>query len=200
MIQLGPATRDGLAFNGRPCSGALTTLFQVVDPLHPAGHTGIDIACASGTPLYAPADGFVWHVESNNWPFGHWSILEHKDGYHTLYGHQAIAPPVTIGQVVKAGDLIGYVGSTGYSTGPHLHWGLADWTNPWLNQGKPLLNPLDYLYGEAEQELSPTLTFKDARWTAWGRAIAQSNGHAMWPQPRDELYDYYRVRLPRRDL
>lgn len=82
-------------------------------------HTGIDYAATSGTPIKAPADGTVTF---KGWKggYGNTITLQHSNGVETLYGHMSAFAPVSGG--VRAGDIIGYVGSTGRSTGPHLHY------------------------------------------------------------------------------
>lgn len=82
-------------------------------------HTGIDYAAASGTPIKAPADGTVTF---KGWKggYGNTITLQHSNGVETLYGHMSAFAPVS--GSVRAGDIIGYVGSTGRSTGPHLHY------------------------------------------------------------------------------
>lgn len=99
-------------------------------------HNGIDIASPYGTFIGASRDG---RVLSTGWmgAYGKAVMIEHDNGYRTLYGHMSViyAKP---GQEVKAGKLIGKVGSTGLSTGPHLHFTL------WHN-GR-LLNPMDVLW------------------------------------------------------
>jgi murein DD-endopeptidase MepM/ murein hydrolase activator NlpD len=83
-------------------------------------HEGLDIANAVWTPIYAPADGKV--EESSFGPyFGNVVKIEHDSVYVTVYGHMQKAAVIK-GQMVKRGDLIGYVGTTGRSTGPHLHY------------------------------------------------------------------------------
>ena len=84
-------------------------------------HKGIDIGAPSGTPIYAAADGVV---KLSGWysGYGYCLIINHGGGVTTIYGHQRQAPIVKKGQQVKAGQLVGYVGSTGNSTGPHLHF------------------------------------------------------------------------------
>jgi murein DD-endopeptidase MepM/ murein hydrolase activator NlpD len=98
-------------------------------------HDGIDIAAAHGTPIYAAKAGRVifagWY-----YGYGRTVILDHGNGVTTLYGH-ASRLVVRVGDHVDAGQLIAHVGSTGYSTGPHLHFEIR------VN-GRPL-NPLKYL-------------------------------------------------------
>jgi len=99
-------------------------------------HNGLDIAAPHGTLIGAARDGVV--ISSGwNGGYGKAVTIDHGDGYKTLYGHMSViyAKP---GQSVKAGKIIGRVGSTGLSTGPHLHFTL------WKN-GK-LLNPMDILW------------------------------------------------------
>ncbi|MEO6552484.1 MAG: M23 family metallopeptidase [Croceibacterium sp.] len=83
-------------------------------------HEGIDLAAPTGTPVYAPADGLVamasWYSS-----YGNFIEIEHGDAVETRYGHLS-AYAVAAGQQVHKGDLIGYVGTTGRSTGPHLHY------------------------------------------------------------------------------
>jgi len=84
-------------------------------------HTGIDIVAAPGTPVYATGDGTVSFAGTNNTGYGLHVIIDHGYGYETLYGHLS-SIKVKEGDKVKRGDLIGYVGSTGKSVGPHLHY------------------------------------------------------------------------------
>ena len=89
------------------------------------GHRGDDLVAETGTPVYAAADGTVTEA-AYHYSWGNFVQLDHgagPDGCHwtTLYS-QLESYTVEPGQAVKAGDLIGYVGSTGYSTGPHLHF------------------------------------------------------------------------------
>ena len=83
-------------------------------------HTGIDMACPAGTPIHASMGGKVLTAGWSN-VFGNYVIINHENGYQTLYGHMSkiIAKK---GQRINQGTLIGLVGSTGYSTGPHLHF------------------------------------------------------------------------------
>ena len=83
-------------------------------------HAGGDMGAPSGTPIYAAADGVV--VLSNvRGGYGNCTVIDHGHSLATLYGHQS-STVVQAGQTVERGELIGYVGSTGMSTGPHLHF------------------------------------------------------------------------------
>ena len=99
-------------------------------------HPAIDIAAFPGTPIRATADG---QVSYSGWRGGYGNVvyLEHAKGYHTRFAHM-MRRVANLGDQVKKGDIIGYVGTTGVSTGYHLHYEL------WLN-GKTI-NPIHYLY------------------------------------------------------
>lgn len=83
-------------------------------------HRGIDLAAPAGSPIYAPAAGVV---SGAGWDGGYGIsvIIEHGGGLQTRYGHMS-RYVVAVGQTVAVGSVIGYVGSTGLSTGPHLHY------------------------------------------------------------------------------
>lgn len=85
-------------------------------------HGGVDYAAPRGTKIYAAGDGVI---EEAGWKagYGRWVLVRHRNGYETGYGHQSrIADGIRPGTTVKQGQIIGYVGSTGFSTGPHLHF------------------------------------------------------------------------------
>ncbi|MEN9444659.1 MAG: hypothetical protein RIS47_1549, partial [Bacteroidota bacterium] len=94
-----------------------------IDPVYktPAFHEGMDFSAPVGTPIYATGDGKVLQADSESRGYGKHVKISHGYGYVTLYGHMSkiIAKP---GQKVKRGDIIGLVGSTGKSVGPHLHY------------------------------------------------------------------------------
>lgn len=92
------------------------------DPISgvPSSHKGIDMACAQGTPIRAAMSGKVVFVGWSN-IFGNYVIIDHGNGYQSLYGHM-LKSLATKGQAVDQNTRIGLVGSTGYSTGPHLHF------------------------------------------------------------------------------
>ena len=83
-------------------------------------HAGCDIGAPTGTTIYAPADGTVV-LAAVTGGYGNTTVIDHGNSLATLYGHQSQIL-VHVGQVVKKGDVIGKVGSTGLSTGPHLHF------------------------------------------------------------------------------
>ena len=85
-----------------------------------SNHTGIDMACPTGTPISATASGTVAFTGVNP-VFGNYVIIKHANGYQSLYGHMSMIIAKK-GQRVSQGTRIGLVGSTGYSTGPHLHF------------------------------------------------------------------------------
>jgi murein DD-endopeptidase MepM/ murein hydrolase activator NlpD len=87
-------------------------------------HNAVDIRAPKGTPIYATADGMIRKVEKNfkqGEGYGKYIIIDHEGGYSTLYS-QLSEYNTTEGKEVKQGDIIGYVGQTGLSTGPHLHY------------------------------------------------------------------------------
>lgn len=87
-------------------------------------HLGTDFSAPSGRTIYAAADGKIEFIGTKG-GYGKTTIINHNNGYKTLYGHQSdFAKDAKQGKVVKKGDLIGYVGNTGLSSGPHLHLGL----------------------------------------------------------------------------
>lgn len=89
-------------------------------------HTGLDFSVAGGSPIYAPKSGIIDEVNLGDSIYGNQVIMRHGPKLQSMYGHMAEAA-VNPGQRVKRGDIIGYVGSTGLSTGNHLHW--ETWRN-----------------------------------------------------------------------
>jgi murein DD-endopeptidase MepM/ murein hydrolase activator NlpD len=104
------------------------------DPENP-GHAGLDIAAAMYDPLYAAAPGTVSFAGSSG-GYGNLVVIDHSDDWQSWYGHLSLLY-VTSGQEVGQGEAIGAAGSTGFSTGPHLHFELR-------YQGAPM-DPLVYL-------------------------------------------------------
>ncbi|MBK9464247.1 MAG: M23 family metallopeptidase [Chitinophagaceae bacterium] len=94
-----------------------------IDPVYKTVkfHYGLDFAAPQGTPIYATADGTVTTAGSTGNGYGNHVIINHGYGYETLYGHM-VRVKARNGQVIKRGEVIGWVGSTGKSTGPHCHY------------------------------------------------------------------------------
>ena len=99
-------------------------------------HNGIDMACASGTPIYATRSGTVTVASYQAGGAGNYVSINHGDGFSSIYMHMTHYI-VYVGQQVSKGQVIGYVGSTGISTGPHLHFGIS--------YGGTYVNPLAYI-------------------------------------------------------
>jgi murein DD-endopeptidase MepM/ murein hydrolase activator NlpD len=108
-------------------------------------HQGLDISAEKGHAVYATADGTV-QAASYNGDYGNLIVLQHDFGLSTRYGHLSKFK-VTVGDQVKRGDVIGFVGSTGRSTGPHLHYEI-------LANGK-LVNPLQLLTKQPPRNKNP---------------------------------------------
>ena len=119
-----------------PARGPITTYFGEVGPTSPRGHAGIDIAARYGSPIVAAAAGQVVLATTAGGGYGTEVIIEHGRGLRTLYAHLSQLD-VTAGQGVARAQLIGLVGSTGYSTGPHLHFE--------VRQNGELRDPLAFL-------------------------------------------------------
>lgn len=94
-----------------------------IDPVYKTVkfHAGLDFSAPQGTPIYATADGRVTTAGSTGNGYGNHVIINHGYGYQTLYGHM-VRVKARNGQEVKRGEVIGWVGSTGKSTGPHCHY------------------------------------------------------------------------------
>ncbi len=102
-------------------------------------HYGIDFTAPKGTPIYATGDGVIKKVVRSRRGYGNEILIDHGFGYVSLYAHLN-AFNVKKGQHVKRGDVIGYVGNTGLSTGPHLHYGV-------MLRGK-YVNPVNYFFND----------------------------------------------------
>ncbi|MER3464859.1 MAG: peptidase M23 [Chitinophagaceae bacterium] len=94
-----------------------------IDPIYKTVkmHAGLDFTAPQGTPIYATADGVVTTAGNTANGYGNHVVINHGYGYETLYGHM-VRVKARSGQPVKRGEVIGYVGSTGKSTGPHCHY------------------------------------------------------------------------------
>jgi len=101
-------------------------------------HAGMDFSSRTGTLVYATGDGVVEKADNTASGYGNHIVIRHGYGYQTLYGHLS-KYKVRAGQKVKRGDVIGYVGSTGRSEAPHLHYE--------VHRNGEVVNPLNFYYG-----------------------------------------------------
>jgi len=120
-------TSGGPSYEGyymKPVSGAART-----QGIH--GYNGVDLGAPVGTPIMAAADGDVIIVKNGGWNggYGNYVVIRHDNGTQTLYAHNS-SNIVYPGQYVVQGQVIGYVGSTGRSTGPHVHFEVRGAKNP----------------------------------------------------------------------
>lgn len=112
-----------------------------IDPIYKdrRAHLGMDFTAPHGTPIYATADGVITDAGFNTGGFGNRVVINHGNSYETLYGHM-YRIKARVGQRVKRGEVIGYVGNTGKSSGPHCHYEVHRYGNP--------VNPIYYFYND----------------------------------------------------
>ncbi len=127
---------NGIKLATAPITGTITSRYGVSSSIRSSRHTGLDIAATKGTPIKVVADGTVTFARYNG-SYGYLVKVNHGNGVETWYAHTS-KMYVTVGQEVKAGDVIALVGSTGNSTGPHLHFEIR------INGEH--VNPQNYLY------------------------------------------------------
>jgi murein DD-endopeptidase MepM/ murein hydrolase activator NlpD len=116
-----------------------------IDPHYkvPKMHAGMDFTAPTGTPIYATGDGTVLRADNASSGYGNHIRIDHGYGYVTLYGHMSRIKSRP-GQKVKRGEVIGYVGSTGKSTAPHLHYEVR-------YNGDPI-DPIDFYFNDISEE------------------------------------------------
>jgi murein DD-endopeptidase MepM/ murein hydrolase activator NlpD len=116
-----------------------------IDPVYKTTkmHAGLDFAAPQGTPIYATANGTVTTGGNSGNGYGNHVIINHGYGYETLYGHM-VKVKVGPGTKVKRGEVIGWVGSTGKSTGPHCHYE--------VHKGGQKLDPVYFFYNDLTPE------------------------------------------------
>lgn len=105
----------------------------------PEFHPGMDFAAEQGTPIYATGDGVVETADANAQGYGNHVVINHGFGYQTLYGHMS-KMAVKVGKKIKRGELVGYVGSTGLSTAPHIHYEV-------IKNGEKV-NPINFYFND----------------------------------------------------
>ncbi|MDH3359339.1 MAG: M23 family metallopeptidase [Desulfobulbaceae bacterium] len=144
---------------GAPTAGRITSSFgKRIDPINsrPAFHEGVDIKNAFNSPVKATADGVVFKSGFGN-GFGNYVVVNHGNGFMTRYFHLC-KRAVKRGTTVKRGQIIGYLGSTGRSTGPHLHYEIK-------YKNKPV-NPIKFMqiakYVAEDKDKSSTMDSKSA--------------------------------------
>jgi len=106
-------------------------------------HEGMDFTAAKGTEVYATADGVIEEANISARGYGNEIVINHGDGYKTRYAHLS-SFKVRRGQSIKRGELIGFVGNTGLSTAPHLHYEVI--------KGGIRVNPINFFYNDLEPE------------------------------------------------
>jgi murein DD-endopeptidase MepM/ murein hydrolase activator NlpD len=116
-----------------------------IDPIYKTVkmHAGLDFTAAQGTPIYATANGVIKTAGNTGNGYGNHVVINHGYGYETLYGHM-VRVKARVGQRVERGDLIGYVGSTGKSTGPHCHYE--------VHKNGQKLDPFYFFYNDLSQQ------------------------------------------------
>lgn len=136
MQKVKSATLDGVYFAVKPVSGKITSRFGANESIRDHTHKGMDIAAPYGTKIVAAAKGKVTH---SGWlgGYGNLIIITHENGIQTYYGHCSKLY-AKVGEEVEAGDTIAAVGSTGFSTGNHLHFE--------IRKNGSQINPQKYLY------------------------------------------------------
>jgi peptidoglycan hydrolase-like protein with peptidoglycan-binding domain len=139
-LQNGPAISTGGPAGPvrffRPVPGAIGDGFGWIPPGRL--HTGLDFPEPMGTPIHAGGVGVVSFAGYNNGGYGNLTVITHRLGFESWYAHQSRII-VSVGQSVAGGQTIGYVGSTGHSTGPHLHFEVRHFGTP--------VDPTPYLLG-----------------------------------------------------
>jgi cell wall-associated NlpC family hydrolase len=134
-------------------SWAWSADFGVAGPLWASGyHTGQDFSATSGTPILAAADGIVISTGDGG-PYGNLTQIQHPDGVQTWYAHQSVIS-TQVGAAVRAGQVIGAVGSTGNSTGAHLHFE--------VRVGGAQVDPKSWLEGAPAVAVAGSVTFDPA--------------------------------------
>ena len=121
LLTVGSKTLEGVIIQGTGSMAWPAPNFQFVSRGFSGGHNGIDIAIAMGSPIYAADSGVVTVSQWTDVGYGYYVIIDHGGGIQTLYGHNSQLL-VSVGQTVAKGQAIALSGSTGYSTGPHLHF------------------------------------------------------------------------------
>lgn len=141
---------------------------------HVKHHSGIDFACQTGTPVYSTGNARVETADYNANGYGNCINLDHGNGYNSKYAHLSEVL-VNEGQLVKRGDLIGYSGNTGLSTGPHLHYEIS--------QNGVKIDPIDFFY----EDLSPR---------RYRQLVQQAEGKALEEVSIEDIKEALKTNAP----
>lgn len=184
---------EGNQFYGLPFDATITDRFnsprsQLVNgTFYFWSHAGVDLAAAAGTPILAPAscvvtgvfedDGIVEPGESTS--YGNYVTVDYEDGTSGLFAHMRDYPPVEIGNELRRGGLLGHVGSTGKSTGPHCH---VEWSDngvfgpTFFHANSEVKDYLTNLEQNIATNMSPPFD-----WRKIVTAAAITEGGGSWP-------------------
>ena len=135
-------------------------------------HHGIDLNLRMGEPIYSAFDGII-RISAYQRGYGNYVVVRHKNGLETLYGHMS-ARKVDVGQVIKAGQLIGLGGSTGWSTGPHLHFEVR-------YEGNSFNPLLIYDFSKEEQLLAERFSLMPKHFRHLGNKVRRTITHKVVP-------------------
>jgi murein DD-endopeptidase MepM/ murein hydrolase activator NlpD len=102
-------------------------------------HTGMDFTAPTGTEIFSTGNGVIKKVVNSKRGYGHHIVIDHGFGYETLYAHMSKFNVIR-GQKIRRGDVIGYVGSTGTSTAPHLHYE--------VHKDNRKINPINFYFND----------------------------------------------------
>jgi murein DD-endopeptidase MepM/ murein hydrolase activator NlpD len=133
-----PVTNKGLAHIASGFGSRIDPVYKVAK-----FHAGLDFAAPQGTPIYATADGRVKEAGHEVGGYGNHVVLNHGYGYETLYGHM-VRIKARVGRTVRRGEIIGWVGNTGKSTGPHCHYE--------VHKNGNAVDPIYYFYNDLTPE------------------------------------------------
>jgi peptidoglycan hydrolase-like protein with peptidoglycan-binding domain len=177
----GPGTLDALRGNEvitaapsgpvrffRPVPGPIGDGFGWIPPGR--WHTGVDFPEPQGTPIHAGGVGVVSFAGFNTGGYGNLVVITHRLGFESWYGHMSRIA-ASVGQRVSGGVTIGYIGSTGHSTGPHLHFEVRHFGTP--------VDPVPYLLGYRAAGARPANARRGHRRTC--KANADTRGHGADP-------------------
>jgi murein DD-endopeptidase MepM/ murein hydrolase activator NlpD len=163
-----------------------------------AGHNGLDFGCPTNTGLRAVTDGVIVFTGLDRGGYGYYMRIRTDDGYELTYAHLSKFI-MRVGQRVKTGDFVAYSGNTGLSTGPHLHFGVRQYTKDggianYGNGYRGSINPKPFMAEQKPVEV-PVIDVELEEAKAWAtetKFMSPTNLDAMMPR-RDVLRLFYRL-------